>query len=126
MNLTEVVIENATMESNTKWIGSQMKLRAATSAAEAWNTLKETCEGQTRVHLTSLLNHTIKLQYDDRKDGILSEHITKFEAHWLKLAQPAVAGSMNGEIEPTKLRRAESALHPRLPKKAAISHGNCK
>jgi len=32
------------------------------------------------------------LKYDDRKDGSLADHITKFESYWLNLAQAAHAG----------------------------------
>jgi len=32
------------------------------------------------------------LKYDDRRDGSLADHITKFEGYWLKLAQAAQAG----------------------------------
>jgi len=32
------------------------------------------------------------LKYDDRRDGSLAKHITKFEGYWLKLAQAAQAG----------------------------------
>jgi len=73
-------------------VGPQLKMRAAMTAAQAWDILKNTYEGQTRVHLISLHANIMHLKYDDRRDGSLAEHITKFESHWLKLAQAAQAG----------------------------------
>jgi len=73
-------------------IGLQLKIRAATTAAQAWDILKNTYEGQTRVHLILLHANIMHLKYDDRRDGSLAEHITKFEGHWLKLVQAAQAG----------------------------------
>jgi len=73
-------------------IGPQLKIRAATTAAQAWDILKNTYKGQTKVHLISFHANIMHLKYDDRRDGSLAEHITKFEGHWLKLAQVAQAG----------------------------------
>jgi len=73
-------------------IGPQLKIRVATTVVQAWDILKYTYEGQTRVHLISLYTNIIHLKYDDRRDGSLANHITKFEGHWLKLVQVAQAG----------------------------------
>jgi len=62
----------------------QLKIRAASTAAEAWEILKTTYKGQTLISLHANLMH---LKYDDRRDDSLADHISKFEAHLLKLAQ---------------------------------------
>lgn len=80
---------------------AQLKIRACETAHEAWKILKETYEGQTRIHLTALFANIVHLKYDDRKDGTLPEHITTFKSHWLKLSQAAAtgeAGSLAADI----------------------------
>jgi len=69
-----------------------VKMRAVTTAAEVWEILKNTYEGQTRTHLISLHANLVHLKYDDRKDRSLADHISKFEGHWLKLAQATQTG----------------------------------
>jgi len=63
------------------------------------------------------------LKYDDRKYGSLADHISKFEAHWLKLVQAAQAGhntkdSLAEGIHPLTTSDAWKAalLLPTLPR----------
>ena len=72
-------------------IGPLLKIRVATTAAQAWDILKNTYECQTRVHLISLFSNIMHLTYDDRRASSLAKHITKFEGYWLKLAQAVQA-----------------------------------
>ena len=99
-------------------LGLQLKIRAATTEAEAWGILKTTYEGQTRIHLISVHANLMHLKYDDTKDGLLADHINKFEAYWLKRAQ-AVQVVQAGHS--TKDSLAED-IHPLTTSDAWISY----
>ncbi|KAF8417766.1 hypothetical protein EV426DRAFT_681798 [Tirmania nivea] len=70
----------------------QAKIRAATTAAQAWGILKDNYEGKTLTHLSRLFYRITGVKFDDQRSTV-REHIDAFERAWLQLAQMVVTTS---------------------------------